>query len=353
MHVYERTEIFAPQPRTLIVTPELMPVLGFRADEAILNRVHTLELCAGSRTVPIRLGEPDLIVERAVLLRMLARKAEAAGARVFRGQNLQGLETDGRRTWVHLRQRGTDRTQQIAARTIIGADGVRSQVARSVGYAPQPTVTVIQARVALPRSVDPGVGKVWFAPRETPYFYWMCPESADSAAVGIVDVSTRTARPKLDRFLRDRGMAPLEYQAALVPLYQPRLSPSRRLGRTDILLVGDAAGQVKVTTVGGTVSGLLGAQAAARAAATESSYARHARGVTRELTLHWWIRNLMSRLGDREYDALLHLVSGKPARLLEIHNRDRLMHGMWPIMTAQPRLSLLAAQVLWRDRAQA
>jgi uncharacterized tellurite resistance protein B-like protein len=103
-----------------------------------------------------------------------------------------------------------------------------------------------------------------------------------------------------------------------------------------------------VTTVGGTVSGLLGAQAAARSLVKRSSYTRELRSADRELHLHWWMRELMKRLNDHEYDALLHLLSGKVARLLEIHNRDRLVRGMWPIMAAQPRLSLMAAQLLWR-----
>src|SRR5688572_17601305 len=71
VRVYERAETFAPKPRTLIVTPELERVLGFSAGDAVLNRIHTLDLCTAERTVPIKLAEPDLIVERAELLRIL------------------------------------------------------------------------------------------------------------------------------------------------------------------------------------------------------------------------------------------------------------------------------------------
>ena len=39
----------------------------------------------------------------------------------------------------------------------------------------------------------------------------------------------------------------------------------RRVGAGNVYLVGDAAGQVKVSTVGGTVTGLRGAQAVALA----------------------------------------------------------------------------------------
>jgi len=353
VHVYERTENLQPKPRTLIVTPEMERVLGFSAGHAVLNRVHTLELVAGDRSVPIKLDEPDLIIERANLVQLLAHKAEQAGAQLHMGSTFERFETDGRTTWARFRRRGTDRVDQVAAGAVIGADGVRSQVARCMGYPAQPTVTVIQAQVRLPQCADPGVGKVWFAPRETPYFYWLCPESSESATVGLVDVTQRDARPKLDRFLSRHHFEPLGYQGALVPLFQPSVSPVRRLGKTNILMLGDAAGQVKVTTVGGTVSGLLAAHAAARSLAKDTSYTRELRGVDRELRLHWAIRKVMSHMRDQEYDLVLHLLSGKVARLLEIHNRDRLVPSIWPIMTAEPRLSLLMAQVFWRGWARA
>jgi flavin-dependent dehydrogenase len=207
---------------------------------------------------------------------------------------------------------------------------------------------VLQARVTLPRESDPGVGQVWFLPSETPYFYWLCPESTRTAAVGIVDVKPRQVRAKLDNFLASRGLEPVEYQSALIPLYSPRAPLSRRFGRTDVLFVGDAAGQVKVTTVGGTVTGVRGARAAARAITRRTNYSRELNGVDRELRLHWRIRNLMNRFRDTEYDVLLQVFAGRVGRLLEIHNRDRLERVFWSMLAVQPRLPLLAAHVLWR-----
>src|SRR5437879_5041616 len=69
VRLYERTEELAPKPRTLIVTPELQRVLGFAPVTATVNKVHTLQLCTDTRQVSIELQEPDLIVERAELVR--------------------------------------------------------------------------------------------------------------------------------------------------------------------------------------------------------------------------------------------------------------------------------------------
>jgi flavin-dependent dehydrogenase len=348
VQVYERTEILSPRERTLIVTPELQQVLGHSPEAATVNMVHTLELCANGRSVPIALREPDLIIERAALIRFLADSAVRAGAELVFGQSFTGLELDGNRTLVRFSRRGTDRSLRVPARAVIAADGVRSHVARTLGEPQRPTVSVLQARVSTAASADPRVGKVWFVPRETDYFYWLCPESPGTAAVGLVDINPRHVRRKLDAFLADHGYQPLEYQSALVPLYRPNPTPLRRIGRTDVLFIGDAAGQVKVTTVGGTVTGLGAARAAARAIAHGTNYLRELGGVQRELRLHWWIRSLMNRFRDQEYDALLRLLAGRATRLLEIHNRDRLAYVVWPILAAQPRLPLLAARALWR-----
>jgi flavin-dependent dehydrogenase len=347
VQVCERAEQLASRARTLIVTPELQRVLGFSPASATLNAVHTLELCTSTRTVPITLREPDLIVERVQLIRLLADRAVKAGAQLHFAQDFKAVTSNGGQTLVELRERNTDRTRHVAARAVVGADGVRSHLARSLGQTRRPAVTVIQARVATPPS-DPGVGKVWFLPRDTQYFYWLCPESAHFAAVGLVDASPHEARAKLDRFLADRGMQPLEYQSALIPLYTPAPRPARRIDHTDVLFVGDAAGQVKVTTIGGSVSGLLGARAAARAIAGGTSYLNELRGLDRELRLHWRIRGLMNRFREHEYDVLLQLLGGKVGKLLAIHNRDRMATAVWPIVAVQPRLPLLAAQVMLR-----
>jgi flavin-dependent dehydrogenase len=348
VRVYERSHQLAPLDRTLIVTPELQRVLGFSAESATLNTVHTLELCAAGKAVPIALKEPDLIVERAELVRMLARRAVQAGAEIVYGHDFQGFQTDGKHALSVFRRRATGETCHVAARAVVAADGVRSHVARSLGAKPPPSVTVLQARVSIAATADPGIGQVWFVPQDTPYFYWLCPEPAGQASVGLVDVSPRDARAKLDRFLADRGWQPNGYQAALVPMYRPNSTKARRIGRTDVLFVGDAAGQVKVTTIGGSVTGLLGAQAAARAIVRGTSYGSELRAVDRELRLHWAIRSLMNRFREQEYEVLLQLLSGRVGRLLEIHNRDRLARVFLSMLAVQPRLPLLAARVLWR-----
>src|SRR6266851_156598 len=115
VQVYERTDHLAPRARTLIVTPELQSVLGFTPASATVNTVHTLDLCTIGRTVPITLREPDLIVERAELIRQLASEAVKAGAELHFGQDFTGFARDGDRTLVELRERSGGCTSRTPA----------------------------------------------------------------------------------------------------------------------------------------------------------------------------------------------------------------------------------------------
>jgi digeranylgeranylglycerophospholipid reductase len=347
--VYDQAQRTAPPRRTLIVTPDLTRALGFTPTSAIVNQVPRFEFRSNGTLASLQLQQPDLIVERAELVRLLAARAEQAGVRFERGYRFERFEpaSDGAAQVVFQRN-GTDRRERVPARFVVGADGARSAVARALGQPARPTTTVIQAKVSLPSGTDSGLAKVWFVPRETPYFYWLVPESPELAAVGLVAADPRAARPKLEAFLARQGYEPLEYQAARIPMYQPRPEPFGRIGGTRVFLVGDAAGQVKVTTVGGTVSGFHGARAAARAILAEGGFRRALLPVQRELALHWLIRGIWNRFEEEDYTALLKAMQTRLRAVLEARNRDRWAGAVLPFVSAHPNLLALVARVAVR-----
>jgi 2-polyprenyl-6-methoxyphenol hydroxylase-like FAD-dependent oxidoreductase len=77
-----------------------------------------------------------LAPRRYVLDAILLGAAAAAGATVQTGVSVTGTTTDrtGRVTGIELRDR-TGRTGRLAARLVVGADGLRSRIARHVGAA--------------------------------------------------------------------------------------------------------------------------------------------------------------------------------------------------------------------------
>lgn len=340
--LFERQRELKPARRTLIVTPLLRKVLGTLPDEMVLHKIEVMAVATSNRELSIPLKDPDLIVERAKLTAWLASKFETAGGGLFLGHRFMGFQETSDGLSILL-QTSQGESIVVAKEVMIGADGVRSKVAEAAGIPKPDSLPIVQAEVTLPSDWDPSVTKVWFNTEETRFFFWLIPESSNRGVVGLIGDRDGKARESLRRFLARHDLEPEAYQAAQVALYHPRLKPWTRIGGTPVYLVGDAAGQVKVSTVGGTVSGFLGAQAAARTVLSGRSYRAQLRGVKRELNVHWLLRLLLDRLDDRGYDQLVSTVTPRVRNFLSRYDRDSMGRVVWRLPILEPRL----LQVLW------
>jgi flavin-dependent dehydrogenase len=334
--------LHAPQ-RTLITTGHLTEVLGFDPSTAVVNRIRQIELFSPHSSARIRMDRPDLVVERAEIMRLLARKAAEEGVEILSGYKFLDLSPaeDGLR--YSARNLKLGRVEEFRAGTLIGADGAFSRVARIMGADVQ-TAPLLQAVVPLPPGISPDTTQVWFRPEETPYFYWLIPESKSRAAFGLISDDGRAGKRGLERFLAGLGLKPVEIQAARIPLYARGGRLWKRLAGCDVYLVGDAAGQVKVTTVGGLVTGLRGARAVVDAIlGRDLSYVKESRSLRRELDFHLLVRSMLNRFRGRDYDRLLNLLNHRTVKLLGLHTRDQFSSMAFRVLAAQPRLLGFAA----------
>lgn len=343
--VFERQTELRPARRTYIITPQLRRLLGYEPESVILHRIRFMDVATPNAHARVELDDPDLIVERGLFTRWLKDRALEAGATLHTGYRFQRIDPCPGGT--ELGFVAPDRSHaRVTAGAVIGADGVTSDVARVTGIGLPPRVPIVQAEVRLPAGWDPQVTKVWFDTRKTRFFFWLIPESPEIGVVGLVGDGHGDTRALLLEFLQQHGLEPLAYQAAQVAMHHPRLRPEGRVGSAPVLLVGDAAGQVKVTTVGGTVSGLWGTQAAVRSLLNRTSYARELRPVKRELDLHWAIRLVLERLDNRGYDAVVWNVNQAVERFLGRYNRDEMARVIWRLPLLQPRLVWLGLKAL-------
>lgn len=345
--VFEQQAELVPARRTLIVTPRLREVLGYVPDVAVLHRITTMALASPNASVEVELQDPDLIVERCQLAHVLAKRARVAGAELHYGHRFQGLEPHVGGVTLHLRT-GDGQAVTVTTPAVIGADGLFSKVAEAAGLEHPPAVPILQAEVQLPPAWDPTVTQVWFDADETRFFYWLIPESTERGVVGLVGDDRAETRSLLQHFLDRHGFEPLAYQGAMVAMHHPRLRVSTRIESAPVLLVGEAAGQVKVTTVGGTVTGLWGATAAVQTLLRETSYDRELRPLNRELNLHWFIRLLLDRLDNQGYDRLLQCITTSVRQFLGRRNRDEMAGAFWKLPLYEPRLLALSGRLLLR-----
>lgn len=345
VEVLERAERLDPISRTLIVTSHMRDLLGPAGESSVVNQINRFELFTDGRSATIELKRPDLIIERAALIRSLAQQAQHEGAQIRLGRRFLGLTgtANGIRLLSERSTDGVKEDREIS--TVVGADGAASKVAEAAGWPKQTTVPLVQAIVRMPSDYPAGTVRVWFVPDDTPYFYWLIPEADGRGALGLIGENGVQIRGVLERFLEKKHFEPLSFQGARIPVYTGWTPVERPLGGGRVFLVGDAAGQVKVTTVGGIVTGVRGAEGVAEAILNSGRSPKLAM-LRRELNLHLLIRRALHHFQQADYSRLVDLLNSPARRSLSMYTRDEAARVLWHICRNQPKLLLLGLRGL-------
>ena len=342
--VLEGEPQLAPAPRTLIVTSRLRDELGALAEGAVVNRIRRFELFTNGRSATVSLARPDLVIERATLIRTLAARAEAAGATLLTGRRFVGFDRRAPRASLIVEDEAR-RADVVRAATVVGADGTFSGVARAGGWPAPVTAPLVQAVVALPPDMRADTTRVWFMPEDTPYFYWLIPDSPTRGVLGLIGEDGPRTRRCLERFLERRGVKPLEFQAARIPVYTRWVPAHRRVGQCDVYLVGDAACHVKVTTVGGIVTGFRGAVGVVESI-VDGAPSRRLRALRRELDRHLLIRRALHHFRQEDYSRLVDFLGPGAQRVLGTYTRDEANTVLLRLLMTEPRMLLLGLRGL-------
>lgn len=349
VRVFEASERIEPAPRTLIVTDYMREALGGLCDDIVVNRIKRFELFTDGRVGAISLHRPDLVIDRSRLIKRLAEEAEDKGVKILTGRKFLDLRPDNKKLNVTFSLNGNGEYMEDSAEVLVGADGVFSKVAEKGGWPSPKTVSLAQAIVELPEDISPDTTRIWFIPEETTYFYWLIPHSKSQGVLGLIGEDEDKTRRALEAFLDRKGMMHLEVQDAIIPLYTRWIPNHRRLGNNDLYLVGDAAGHVKVSTVGGIVTGLRGAMGVAEAILNGGS-SKKLKDLHRELNLHSLIRKVLNRFTQREYIRLIDMLTPDTKRTLGSFNRDETPKLLINLLLKQPRLLLLGLRALINGR---
>jgi flavin-dependent dehydrogenase len=324
----------------------------------ILNEVRYVELFSKSRATTVQLARPDLIIERQKLLILLARMAEEAGAKIFLGRRFLSFTSSGNGNGngakgvnVVYRDSSSCINREAQADVLIGADGAFSGVARSASHNGHFQTALLQARVRINNEIARDTYRVWFDPARTKYFYWLIPESDEMAAVGLIADDARQAGGALKSFLREQGMEPIDYQASMVPMHKFQYFARVNEISRNVFLIGDAAAQVKVTTVGGVVTGLRGARAVVEAILNGRKTGKEISKLKRELDLHLLVRRLLDGFNDLDYDRLIDFLNRDLTDVVSNQTRDDLSRMYLDLVSSQPKLLVLGAKAFLRGVA--
>lgn len=351
--LFERAERLNPALRTLIVTDRIRHLLGASSEKSAVNQIHGFELFTDGRAASIPLDSPDLVLERSLLIRALAEEAQNHGVQLEFGRRFDSLRASRAGIEMSLVGAGsrtkTTHYERICFGAVVGADGAKSCVARAAGWPKLKTVPLVQALVKLPSGMPSDTVRVWFIPDDTPYFYWLIPESSQQGALGLIGVDGQRTRRCLERFMEKRNFKPLAFQGARVPLYERWVAVERRIAQGSVYLVGDAAAQVKVTTLGGVVTGFRGALGVSESV-LNGGVSPELRALRRELDLHRLIRRSIHRFCQADYSRLVDWMNEGMRRSLGRVSRDEAARVLWHVCRNQPRLLLTGLRGLLASR---
>jgi digeranylgeranylglycerophospholipid reductase len=253
------------------------------------------------------------IVDKAAFNSALAAQASAAGALLHTSTRVHDLVIDRHGVRLQAMVAG-EQPLSLHARLAVLACGVHYHLTKNLGLgSPREFLQGAQTEVpwTLTQWTEVHLNKM-FSPEA---FAWLVPLQDGATRVGLM--CAHNAREALIRFLDH--VAPQwreqeEIHLASKPIAQ---MPLRRSYAERVLVIGEAAGQVKATTGGGIYYGLLAARLAAEtigqafasgcfSTSTLQPYEQAWRALLAdELSLGLSFRKLYGWMGDRQMDGIL------------------------------------------------
>lgn len=294
-------------------------VSSFAIDASvILRQVNSASLFSPSgRLLKLKRKETQAcIVDRAALDMAIAGLARGKGTEYVLNSQVNSIEVRDDKVRVEASRR--EERLNFEARAVVIATGFGSSLVDGLGLG-RVSDFVIGAQAEVETSGVDEV-EVYFGQELAPgFFAWLVPTSLPMARVGLL------SRRNPGSYLR-RLMSSLLAQGKIVsaeaePSYGGiPLKPLPRTYGDRVVVVGDAAGQVKPTTGGGIYYGLLCADIAANSlqqglkindlsAKSLATYQREwRRKLGRELRIGYWARKFYERLNDKQIDRIFDII---------------------------------------------
>jgi digeranylgeranylglycerophospholipid reductase len=245
---------------TGIISTECFQSLDLGTD-GILTRVNSAKLFSPSGRC-LRLQTENIqayVVNRPLLDKALASKAQSQGAQYFFSSPVIDIIPEGDSIQAETLCFGA--REIFSARAVVLANGFRPKLPWKLGLGRIKNFLVgAQAEIEAKNVDEP---EVYFGQEAAPgLFAWLVPTSTNKAYVGLL--ATSQAKLHLQNFLNNLSCQgritsrEVEIEQKVIPVGTLARSYGDR-----VLVIGDAAGQVKPTTGGGIYFGHLGARIAA------------------------------------------------------------------------------------------
>ncbi len=198
--------------------------------------------------------------------------------------------------------------REIRSKSVIGADGVNSTVARCFGFERPKLFTAVQAEVRFD-AIDENFVELYFGKKWSGSFFAYAIPIGDTARVGAI--SREGAMEYLKNLIERHPSVSKRIRGGVIELNVGAI-PDRLVdfAKDNVALIGDSAGMVKPYTGGGLYYLLLAAEKLAENFPDFKGYKRaYLKELGREYEFGYKIRRLYS-LDDRKMEKLFEIMKG-------------------------------------------
>ena len=302
---------------TGIISPECLDSFSIGQD-AILTKVHSAKFLSPSGKL-LRLSTDAVqayVVDRSSFDLAIAEKAQAKGACYLFSSRVTDVVVEKDYVRVEVIEEGSQKS--LAARAAVVATGFKPKLLQNLGLGRIDSFAIGAQMEVETKNVDEI--EVYFNRDIAPgFFAWLVPTARNKALVGLISSSYAhlyLKRLLLSPFCQGKITKEGKLRQKLIPL---KTLP--RTYRDRVLVIGDAAGQVKPTTGGGIYFGHLGAEIGARvlsealrvndlSARFLSRYAKQWKAkIGRELFLGRQAWRLYQRLKNQQIERIFNIIS--------------------------------------------
>lgn len=341
--VEEHRQIGKPVQCAGLVSPRTLELAGYSGPRFQELRGASLHSPSG-HTMSFRGNRAYAVsIDRSVFDGQLAERAQSAGAEFLTGFRVREMGYIPGGVELLASNKGEDSGAfRIRARLVIGADGANSTVASWLGLMPGERVRMAAAEVRLgSRSEACGEHAELFLGDEFApgWFGWLFPIDQGIARVGIGVARSRQGHRRHGRtharsgrgfpsIRGDDAHRRLKWLFARFPQYFGQcevlkwtggfvpIGPPRRIYADNVMLVGDAAAQVKPLSGGGLFLGLNAARLCAETAASALKNGDLSASALQDYQAKWnefatevasnlLLRRLFLSMSDRQMDFLV------------------------------------------------
>ena len=305
------------------------------------------------------------IINRVGYVASIGHRAQRAGATYLFGHTVTEIEPSSERVTVRTVNNST--AYQLKAKVVVVASGFGPALTRPLGLGTiGDYVTGIQAEVKAP-----GLGEVqvYCGSQHAPgFFAWLVPTFDGRALAGLL--CRRQGPAHIQRLLAGlRAAGTIEEMIKEPRQWGVPLRPLAKTYGLRVLVVGDAAGQVKPITGGGIFYSMVASDLAAEtlnlalerddfSEATLSVYQhRWKKMLLRELEVGYNARRIFEQLKDSQIDFLMRVAgrSGIIQNLVNLHTTDFDWHsGVVTKLLRHPAVGGILSLIrpLWAGRSQ-